>query len=211
MPTKQPRVDEEQFVLDSVSQLKAIADPQRLQILLLLADAAMTVKEVAAALDAAPTRLYYHFKILERNGLIRVTERRVVSGIEERTYRAVATSWTVAPSATGSLVKSGVLAALLGVVRAELGLALGAGASTPLGDPGSPVPAVSFTRLAIPDDRMAEAQALLISLMEDYGDTGQQPPEVPRYHSFLTVYRAPGELKEVPPRPAKRKKGSRAP
>ena len=209
-PTRSPRVGEEQFVLDSVAQLKAIADPQRLQILLTLADAPMTVKQVAAALGAAPTRLYYHFKILERNGLIRVTERRMVSGIEERTYRAVATSWTVAPAATGSLVKSGVLAALLGVVRAELGLALDAEPSIPLGDPGSPVPAVSFTRLAIPDDRMADAQQRLISLMEDFGERREDPPEVPRYHGFLAVYRAPGELKQLASS-RKRKRGSRAP
>jgi ArsR family transcriptional regulator len=133
-------VDDAPLVIKDVATLKALAEPTRIQILIELAEGPKTVKDVATELEVGATRLYYHFKMLERAGLIRVSGRRLVSGIEERSYVATATSWTTAPESQTNLVESGVIDALLEVVRAELELALGSQATVPLGEPASPVP-----------------------------------------------------------------------
>src|SRR5436190_15869195 len=86
--------------LNTVERLKAVADPIRIRLILELLDGKRTVKELAEALGVPPTRLYYHVKILERHGLIEVANRRMVSGIEERTYRAASKDWTVTPDIT---------------------------------------------------------------------------------------------------------------
>jgi len=182
-------------VVKDAETLKAFADPTRIQILMLLGDGPKTVKDVAAMVGLLPTRLYYHFKILERADLIKVTRRRMVSGIEERTYAATATSWTPSPEVTTSLVPSGVIDALLEVVRAELELALRVQADVPLGEPGSPVPVFSLTRLALSDDDAAEVQRRLEAIILEFGDTGGKKPKGKRYYNVLLAgYQAPSEL-----------------
>lgn len=77
--------------VDDVATLKALADPIRLAIMGTLMggeDAARTVKEIAAAIDEPPTKLYRHIKQLEQAHLIRVAGTRLVSGIVESRYAA---------------------------------------------------------------------------------------------------------------------------
>ena len=173
--------------------MKALAEPTRLQILMELAEEAKTVKEVAETLGVGPTRLYYHFKILERSRLIRIAGRRMVSGIQERRYIATAKSWTPAPEQMPSLVESGIVSAMLGLVEAELDLALDAQSTTPLGEPGSPVPVMSLTRLALSDEEVADVQRRVESIMEDYSTTGRAPKGKRIYGMLLAGYQGPTE------------------
>lgn len=85
------------YVIQDLDTLKVIADPTRLKILQLLEnpDGPRTVKLIGAALKAPPTKLYYHINLLEERGLIRVASTRIVSGIIEKQYEAVATHFTV--------------------------------------------------------------------------------------------------------------------
>ncbi len=76
--------------VDDVETLKALSDPLRLSIMrALMTDVrtAMTVKQLAHALEQPPTRLYRHIKVLEAAGLIRVASTRLVSGIQESRYQ----------------------------------------------------------------------------------------------------------------------------
>ena len=191
-----PRVDPEALVIRDAATLKALADPTRLQVLMELSDGAKTVKDVAASLGVGATRLYYHFKILERAALIRVAKRRMVSGIEERTYAATAQSWTPAPEATSSLVQSGLVDALLEVVRAELELALRDQGPVPLGEPGSPVPIFSFTRLALSDEDVAEVQHKIEDIQRDYIDLGPKRSGKRHYNVLFAGYQIPAELSD---------------
>lgn len=85
-----------EFEIADVETLKVLAHPQRLAMLRNL-DEPRTVKEVAARMDEAdPTKLYYHIRMMEKAGIIVVTETNVVSGIIEKKYRAAAKSYTVA-------------------------------------------------------------------------------------------------------------------
>jgi DNA-binding transcriptional ArsR family regulator len=81
--------------IESVEELRALADPLRLAILAALdpqgPDAelpVMSVKELAQRLDEPQTKLYRHVKQLEATGLIHVAATRVVSGIVEQRYQA---------------------------------------------------------------------------------------------------------------------------
>ncbi len=89
------RLPENVFVIRDAETLKAISDPLRLRIFGLLQGQSHTVKELAAELDVAQTRLYYHMNQLESLGLIRVAETHVVAGIIEKHYRATASRVSV--------------------------------------------------------------------------------------------------------------------
>jgi len=87
---KNTLTQEDELVITDLETLKVISDPLRLQILEALHDAARTVKQIAAELNIAPSKLYYHINLMEEHGLIRVTDTRIVSGIIEKHYRATA-------------------------------------------------------------------------------------------------------------------------
>jgi DNA-binding transcriptional ArsR family regulator len=80
----------EEFVIRDLETLKVVADSLRMQILDLLREKPLTVKQMAADLDITPTKLYYHINLMEKHGLIRVVDTRIVSGILEKRYHAAA-------------------------------------------------------------------------------------------------------------------------
>lgn len=74
----------------SDAQWEAIASPARCELLQTLqARGPSSIPELAHLLDAAPDGLYHHARALEKAGLIRVVERRVVGKRTERVYDAV--------------------------------------------------------------------------------------------------------------------------
>ena len=92
---KKTEIPNEEFIIADVETLKVLAHPQRLEILRSL-ERPHTVKQVAEKIDADPTKLYYHIRMMEKTGVIYVTETNVVSGIIEKTYQVVAKTFTVA-------------------------------------------------------------------------------------------------------------------
>ena len=89
----------EEFVVSDLETLKVLADPMRLSILEFLSQPG-TVKLIAEKLNKPPTKLYYHFNLLEKHGLIQMVDTRIVSGIIEKHYQA---------SARMYLLKNGLL------------------------------------------------------------------------------------------------------
>ena len=81
--------------ITTLEALKVFSDPLRQQIIEALLDGPKTVKQIAAELDLAPTKLYYHVNLLEEHGLITVTETRIVSGIIEKHYMATAHEYAI--------------------------------------------------------------------------------------------------------------------
>ena len=75
--------------ITDLESLKVLADPLRLSILEYLMKPS-TVKRIAEKLGKPPTKLYYHFNLLEQHGLIQLVDTRVVSGIIEKHYQATA-------------------------------------------------------------------------------------------------------------------------
>jgi len=78
------------FIINDLETLKVLSDPLRIQILELLDPKPQTVNQVAESLGLSSSRLYYHFKMLESHGLIKVVESRLVNNMIERDYWLVA-------------------------------------------------------------------------------------------------------------------------
>lgn len=85
-----PASDPEELVVSDFGALKALSNPLRMRLLEALSEEPQTVKQLAARLGEAQTKLYRHVRILEKNGLVKVDGTRLVSGILERRYRAAA-------------------------------------------------------------------------------------------------------------------------
>jgi predicted ArsR family transcriptional regulator len=86
----------DQVVIDDLETLKVLSDPLRMQLIELMSHQARTVKQLAKELGTTPHKLYYHVKLLEDHGLIRVAETRLVSGILEKHYQIAARDIVVA-------------------------------------------------------------------------------------------------------------------
>jgi DNA-binding transcriptional ArsR family regulator len=83
------------YELESVEQLRAIADDLRQRILQALVERPMTVTQLGERLGLAPSKVHYHVRELERVGLVRLVETREKGGILEKYYRTVARDMTV--------------------------------------------------------------------------------------------------------------------
>jgi DNA-binding transcriptional ArsR family regulator len=86
------------YLVESIEQMRALADALRLRVLELLAHRAMTATQLSAALGEQPAKVHYHVRELERVGLVALVETREKGGILEKYYRAVARSITVPPT-----------------------------------------------------------------------------------------------------------------
>jgi DNA-binding transcriptional ArsR family regulator len=185
-----PLVDEEQKVIEDLGALKALADPQRLTLLLAMGEEPRTVKQVAAQMGVPPTRLYYHVRMLAKYGLLEVASTRMVSGIEERSYQATAKSWTVSTGLLSSAIaRSGVVKAMFDVASAELQLALGS-SDAPLGDMTGNVPVLSYSRFVLSPEQLAEVKEKIEQLMIDYGAVASEDDDQ-EYNALLAVFKKP--------------------
>jgi DNA-binding transcriptional ArsR family regulator len=86
---------DDELVIDDLETLHVISDPLRLQLLAAIIDQPKPIKQIAAELKIDQIKLYYHFKMMEKHGLVKVVEERVISGIVEKVYRARARSLRV--------------------------------------------------------------------------------------------------------------------
>jgi DNA-binding transcriptional ArsR family regulator len=182
--------EEERLEISEIGALKAMADPLRLRLLLSLSSlsegGAKTVKELAALFGVPQTRLYYHVRMLQEAGLIRVAARRMVSGIEERRYAAVATNFGVAPELLSSPALSDLLKAMFDLTRAELMLALAEPSAVP-GDPSGSVPILTFNRMFFMPDDLAKFQGRMIDAFDEFA--GDARPGAVEYGGAFALYR----------------------
>jgi DNA-binding transcriptional ArsR family regulator len=181
--------------------LKVIADPLRLELLSLLGEP-RTAKELAISLGVPTTRLYYHLRMLERHGLVKVVSTRLVSGIEEKTYRSLGNNWEPAPELTdAALESSGVVGSLVNLVEAELSMALRGEPKGHIGDPDSAAPFLTLTRMSFDRESLVEFQKRLYELLEQYATPEPAAREgEDLYHLFLALYRYAGGAPHVAPK-----------
>ena len=187
----QPLNADQQLIVRDLATLKAFADPLRVRLLLELTYGPRTVKEVANTLGVRPTRLYYHLRILEKRDLVRVVGRRMVSGIEERSYEATAKGWTIDASLLGGpdVVRAGVIKSMFDVTAAELELVLHREPDA-LSEDRKVVPTLVFTRLMLSPEDLEELQRRIDALMVDFASDVPAPGKT-EYHAVLAAYRFP--------------------
>ena len=58
------------FIIEDRETLKVMADPLRSQILEIVIDSPHTIRQTAAKLGLSASKLYYHFNLLEKHGLV---------------------------------------------------------------------------------------------------------------------------------------------
>jgi DNA-binding transcriptional ArsR family regulator len=90
-----PLTPTHELIITDLEAHKALVNPLRLRLVELLVDEAQTVKQLAASVEVEPVKLYYHINLLEKNGLIRVVDTQIVSGIIEKWYRVTAYNYRI--------------------------------------------------------------------------------------------------------------------
>ena len=82
--------------IDDIETFEVLNNPARLRIMRRLVEP-RSIREVAESLDVPPTRLYYHFNLLEEAGVIKVVETRKVGAMLQKVFQTVAKSYRPSP------------------------------------------------------------------------------------------------------------------
>lgn len=88
--------------VDDLRQAASLMKPARVQLLRKLAEP-HSCPELATIADTSTQKVYYHIKVLEREGLVEKIEERRVGGIMEGVYRARARSYWLSPRLVGRI------------------------------------------------------------------------------------------------------------
>lgn len=166
--------------IHDLAALRIMADPLRARLVRILRQSAATAKDAAALIGASPKSLYYHLGLLERHGLIRVVETRLVSGITEKRYRATAYLFTycdLKPGEGETPLQSLEIAAgsYFSITAEELRESIGEGRLLPK-DPGVPCERTLQLGWYLPRLRPEEAVTLgqrLHDLLREYESLGE--------------------------------------
>jgi DNA-binding transcriptional ArsR family regulator len=94
--------------IGTLEALRAVSDDQRHRILSLLIANPQAARTIASQLGMPRTKVYYHLKLLEKNGFIRPVEERLIGRRVETIYRAVAREFRVDTELIGSASAPGV-------------------------------------------------------------------------------------------------------
>ncbi len=193
-------------IIRDLDTLRVLTDPLRMRILAALDERPRTVKEVARMLDMPPTRLYYHFNLLEKHDIIRVVETRVVSGIIEKRYWVTARNFNVdrtlfAPTAkTASEGWDLVLTGLVDRLREDVLTLIEsgvAGRAVQDRDEKGPIMRMSSSLARLTPAQAREFYARLQALMDEFRGS-KEGEEAEEYVLFLALYPLPREKDNTP-------------
>ena len=156
------------YQLETIEQLRTFADILRQRIIDLLADQALTAKQLATLLREPPARVHYHVRELERVGLVRLVETREKKGILEKYYRAIARNFSI----PGTLVRTlpadeqvqEMSRLLARITEGFLDATVGS-----LGQAQSNVCSLSVSSVWLTEDEYAQLRRELSDLIDRYG------------------------------------------
>src|SRR5260370_20558268 len=176
------------YEINSLEQLRAMADQLRLSILDRLRRRAMTVTQLGDALGIAPAKAHYHVRELERVGLLRLVQTREKGGILEKYYRAVAEDIQGPRSLLNSAPTDRALAALGKIFALASGDFLAAAArDLRAGGLGGEVLGLTHTSLWMTADEVRALAERMAELLKPY----EQPRGVPgerEWTYFRTIH-----------------------
>jgi DNA-binding transcriptional ArsR family regulator len=176
------------YEINSLEQLRAMADQLRLSILQRLLRRAMTVTQLGDALGIAPAKAHYHVRELERVGLLRLVQTREKGGILEKYYRAVAEDIQVPRSLLGNAPTDEALAALGKIFSLASSEFLAAAArDLRAGALGGEVQGLTHTSLWMSADEVRALTERMAELLKPY----EQPRGVPgerEWTYFRTIH-----------------------
>lgn len=197
MPKRDAGYPDEVRIISDLATLQVVADPLRLRLLALLRREPQPVKALAAALDIAPTKLYYHIKLLEERGLIRVAGVRPGAGPAEKEYEVTAYRLSVdrallspgAPAADDAL--DTFLSMVLDQSKSEIARGVRAGLIDP--DPALDDPAgltLGRVWLRLTPAEATEFYRKIMDIKRDYAarHVDDDDPAVGRYELLIGLY-----------------------
>ncbi len=173
--------NQETFVIQDLDTLRVVTDPVRAQILEILTEKQYRVKDVADKLGLAASKLYYHFNLLEKHGLIKVVDTRQVANLIEKWYSATATYLSVdpgllafSPSSENEALIS-VVQTVIDATREDLARSFHARAyNLKFGAQEKPRQAILNRTLGyLDDEKAAELQKRMQELIEEFTQSGQ--------------------------------------
>lgn len=186
-PLPQRPAKPEEASLSDPQTLRLVSHPLRTRILGLLDDKPRSVHEVADLLGVPFTRLYYHFHLLEKNGVIRLAStRHVLGGVDEKFYERVA-RWLIV-SRTDQAGLGQIVDEVFGASHRLAQQSIADGTI----DPELPGPAadgllIRYGTLNLTPEQAAEFKARLVALIGEYL-TPLEEPDTRLYHMVVSVF-----------------------
>jgi DNA-binding transcriptional ArsR family regulator len=195
-PTHESTQESHNFVVRDYETLKILADPLRVQLAELLMAEALNVRQVAERLGLAPSKLYYHFGLLETIGLIQVVDTRLHKNIVEKTYRSPFTTLTVDPALLNFSTDAGkenintALLATLDATRDDILRSLQARAQARAqGAPGQPRRMIVSRQVCrLPEARADEFHDRLQALLQEFDAADTEDRSQLAYALAVTFY-----------------------
>jgi DNA-binding transcriptional ArsR family regulator len=175
------------YTIQDLQTLRVIADPLHTQIYETLVESPLTIKQVGERLGLTPGKLYYHFNLMEKHGLIKVVKTRTVSNIIEKFYWVIAEDLEVDDSLLSFTTDEGkesiqaLLASTIGATHDDLirslearQVALDQGAQ-----PRDRRIIINRHLSRITDERAAEFRDRLLELIKEFAESDQKPSTEP--------------------------------
>ena len=173
------------LTLTTVSQISAYLHRSRMDILAALRSAPMTVSQIAAKLDVHPANLTRHMRLLEKEGLIKLVEKRDTGRNLEKYYAAIASSFDIAPDdGATSLLKSA-----LTMLRSDISAAL---ARMPDDPPGPAIAKLAYAKIS--PNKIKEFTREITRLIDRFQSDNAK--DAMPYHLNLSLY--PSDQSDAP-------------
>ena len=80
----------EVHILDTLEEVNIVSDPIRLKIIMTLGATPKTAQDLSDALGVSRSKIHYHLKILEQNGIVEVVDTELINGITQKYFLPVA-------------------------------------------------------------------------------------------------------------------------
>ncbi|MGO3019110.1 MAG: ArsR/SmtB family transcription factor [Anaerococcus sp.] len=80
----------EVHILNTLEEINIVSDPIRLKIIMTLGATPKTAQNLSDALGVSRSKIHYHLKILEQNGIIEVADTELINGITQKYFLPVA-------------------------------------------------------------------------------------------------------------------------
>jgi DNA-binding transcriptional ArsR family regulator len=157
------------YALETVEQLRVVADVLRQRICDALASRAMTITQLGDLLDIPPAKVLYHIRELMKVGLVELVETREKGGALEKYYRVIAEVFTVPPGLISSLSSSEDLDTAQRLI-ADVAEGLAAAVTLRRDSPPGQKPKLSLSRMFLwmTDDEVERAMIDIHRLLEPF-------------------------------------------
>lgn len=184
------------FTINDLETLKVVADPVRNQIMEVLEKKPQNVKEVAEKLGLAPSKLYYHFNMLEKVGLIKVMETRQIANLIEKYYQTTSSFIDIDPNLLNFSTTEGkenlytMVTSTIDTTREDLLRSLQARSLQIEQGAEGKLRSVTLSRYIsnMSDEKANEFHKRMQELLEDFIDTDTKDPDQQTFALTIALY-----------------------